>query len=135
VLNRRAQILLCVDEPLARSRGIAVDRQRLLFVVALAVVVALSIKAVGVLLISAFVVIPASAARLLARSFSGYQLTASGLGALGAVLGLLASAAFNLPSGPSVVLVQLLGFVLAVLLSACGRSGLAATAGWPGRDG
>ena len=135
VLNRRAQILLCVDEPLARSRGIAVDRQRLLFVVALAVVVALSIKAVGVLLISAFVVIPASAARLLARSFSGYQLLASGLGALGAVLGLLASAAFNLPSGPSVVLVQLLGFVLAVLLSACGRSGLAATAGWPGRDG
>jgi zinc/manganese transport system permease protein len=135
VLNRRAQILLCVDEPLARSRGIAVDRQRLLFVVALAVVVALSIKAVGVLLISAFVVIPASAARLLARSFSGYQLLASGLGALGAVLGLLASAAFNLPSGPSVVLVQLLGFLLAVLLSACGRSGLAATAGWPGRDG
>ena len=135
VLNRRAQILLCVDEPLARSRGIAVDRQRLLFVVALAVVVALSIKAVGVLLISAFVVIPASAARLLARSFSGYQLLASGLGALGAVLGLLASAAFNLPSGPSVVLVKLLGFLLAVLLSACGRSGLAATAGWPGRDG
>jgi len=135
VLNRRAQILLCVDEPLARSRGIAVDRQRLLFVVALAVVVALSIKAVGVLLISAFVVIPASAARLLARSFSGYQLLASGLGALGAVLGLLASAAFNLPSGPSVVLVQLLGFLLAVLLSACGRSGPAATAGWPGRDG
>ena len=135
VLNRRAQILLCVDEPLARSRGIAVDRQRLLFVVALAVVVALSIKAVGVLLISAFVVIPASAARLLARSFSGYQLLASGLGALGAVLGLLASAAFNLPSGPSVVLVQLLGFLLAVLLSACGRSGPVATAGWPGRDG
>jgi zinc transport system permease protein len=135
VLNRRAQILLCVDEPLARSRGIAADRQRLLFVVALAVVVALSIKAVGVLLISAFVVIPASAARLLARSFSGYQLVASGLGALGAVLGLLASAAFNLPSGPSVVLVQLLGFLLAVLVSACGRSGPAATAGWPGRDG
>ena len=135
VLNRRPQILLCVDEPLARSRGIAVDRQRLLFVVALAVVVALSIKAVGVLLISAFVVIPASGARLVARSFTGYQLLASGLGALGAVLGLLASAAFNLPSGPSVVLVQLLGFLLAVLVSACGRSGFAAIAGSPGRDG
>ena len=133
VLNRRAQILLCVDEPLARSRGIAVDRQRLLFVVALAVVVALSIKAVGVLLISAFVVIPASGARLVARSFSGYQLLASALGAGGAVLGLLASAAFNLPSGPSVVLVQLLGFLLALLLSASEGAGPAATAWWPGR--
>jgi zinc/manganese transport system permease protein len=133
VLHRRAQILLCVDEPLARSRGIAVDRQRLLFVVALAVVVALSIKAVGVLLISAFVVIPASGARLLARSFSGYQLLASALGAVGAVLGLLASAAFNLPSGPSVVLVQLRGFLLALLLSASAGAGPAATAWWPGR--
>lgn len=135
VLNRRAQILLCVDEPLARSRGVAVDRQRLLFVVALAVVVALSIKAVGVLLISAFVVIPASGARLLARSFKGYQLLATGLGALGAVLGLLASAAFNLPSGPSVVVVQLLGFLLALLLSASGGAGRSTTAWWPGRGG
>ena len=131
VLNRRAQILLCVDEPLARSRGISADRQRLLFVVALAVVVALSIKAVGVLLISAFVVIPASAARLLARSFRSYQLLASGLGAAGAVIGLLASAAFNLPSGPAVVLVQLLGFLLALLLSACGWAGAAARAESP----
>jgi zinc transport system permease protein len=135
LLNRRDQILLCVDEHLARSRGIAVDRQRLLFVVALAVVVALSIKAVGVLLISAFVVIPASGARLLARSFTGYQLLASGLGAVGAVLGLLASAAFNLPSGPSVVLVQLLGFLLALLVSASKASGPEAIASWPGRGG
>lgn len=135
VLNRRAQILLCVDEPLARSRGIGADRQRLFFIVALAVVVALSIKAVGVLLISAFVVIPASAARLLARSFTSYQLLASGLGAAGAVIGLLASAAFNLPSGPAVVLVQLLGFLLALLLSACGCSGAGARAGSPDPGG
>ncbi len=134
-INRRAQILLSLDEPLARSRGVAAEAQRLLFVVLLAMVVALSIQAVGVLLISAFVVIPASAARLLSRSFSGYIVLSSALGAGGAVLGLLASAAFNLPSGPAVVLVQLLGFGLALVVSAGGRSGAAATAASPDPGG
>ena len=119
--NLRAQILLSLDEPLARSRGVAADVQRLLFVILLAMVVALAIKAVGVLLISAFVVIPASAARLLSRSFNSYLLLSSCLGAGGAVLGLVASAAFNLPSGPSVVIVQLLSFLTALAISASQR--------------
>ena len=80
-------------------------------------VVALSIKAVGVLLISAFVVIPACAARLVSGNFRHYIFLAAFLGGICAVLGLLASAAFDLPSGPSVVVVQLLVFLLALLLS------------------
>ena len=127
-LTRRRQILLSLDEPLARSRGVAAERDRLLFVVLLALVVALSIKAVGVLLISAFVVMPASAARLLSRSFNAYVLLACGLGAGGAVLGLLASGLFNLPSGPAVVIVQLLDFLAALAAAAGGRSGAAAIA-------
>jgi len=83
------------------------------FIVVLAVVVAISIKAVGVLLISAFVVIPACASRLISRSFGTYVLVAALLGAGCAVVGLLASGLFDLPSGPSVVVVQLLGFLLA----------------------
>jgi zinc transport system permease protein len=133
--TRRAQILLILDQPLARSRGVAAGRQRLLFVIVLAMVVALSIKAVGVLLISAFVVIPACAARLVSRNFNTYVLLASGLGAGGAVAGLLASAAFNLPSGPCVVILQLLGFLLALAGSAVGESGEPARSWWPGRGG
>jgi zinc/manganese transport system permease protein len=49
---------------------------------------------------------------------------AAALGAGGAVLGLLLSAVFDLPSGPSVVLVQALGFLLVLLLGA-GRNALA----------
>ena len=130
-VSLRAQMLVSLDEPLARSRGVAVEAQRLLFVILLAMVVALSIKTVGVLLISAFVVMPASAARLLSRSFGSYLLLSSVLGAVGAVLGVLASAAFNLPSGPAVVIVQLLGFVVALLVSAGGRVAAAATAASP----
>ncbi len=117
LLTGRRQILLTIDESLALSRGVAAEGQRLLFVVVLAVVVALSIKAVGVLLISAFVVIPACAARLVSANFRAYMLLSAVLGASCAVLGLLASAAFDLPSGPSVVIVQVLVFLLALLLS------------------
>jgi zinc/manganese transport system permease protein len=115
LLTRRAQILVSLDHGLAVSQGVAVSRQRLLFVVVLAVVVALSIKAVGVLLISAFVVIPACCAQLISASYAGYVPLASGIGAGTGVLGLLASGAFNLPSGPSVVILQSLCFLAALL--------------------
>ncbi|MCP9772934.1 metal ABC transporter permease [Synechococcus sp. Tobar12-5m-g] len=117
-LTRRDQILLTLDEPLALSRGVSVPLHRLLFIVLLAVVVAISIKAVGVLLISAFVVIPACASRLVSRHFNGYVALASGLGGICAVLGLLVSGAFDLPSGPCVVIVQLIGFLAALALAA-----------------
>lgn len=116
-LTRRDQILLTLDEQLAHSRGVAVPLHRLLFIVLLAVVVAISIKAVGVLLISAFVVIPACASRLVSHHFNGYVLLAAGLGAVCAVLGLLLSGSFDLPSGPCVVIVQLLGFLAALGIS------------------
>lgn len=116
LLTGRRQLLLTIDDALALSRGVASEAQRLLFVTLLAVVVALSIKAVGVLLISAFVVIPACASRLISGTFQVYLLGSALLGAGCAVLGLLVSAAVDLPSGPSVVIVQLGVFLLALLL-------------------
>ncbi len=115
VTSRRAQILISVDPVLARSRGVAVETHRLILLGLLALVVAASIKAVGVLLISGFVVIPACVARLLSRSFIVYVLLAAAIGALSAVVGLFGSAVFNQPSGPMVVLVQALLFVVALL--------------------
>ena len=119
-------MLMACDAPNRRSisavsRGVASEAQRLLFVILLAVVVALSIKAVGVLLISAFVVIPACASRLVSRRFPHYVLLASGLGAGCAVVGLLLSALLDLPSGPAVVVVQLAGFLAALALAPRGQ--------------
>ncbi len=115
-LTLRTQILLTLHEPLAIARGVAVTPHRTTFIVLLALVVAVSIKAIGVLLVSAFVVIPACAARLLSRTFTSYVVRSAGLGALSAVLGIGVSAAFNLPSGPSIVATQLAFFVLAMAL-------------------
>jgi zinc transport system permease protein len=112
-LTLRTQMLLTLNEPLAIARGVNVWLHRNAFMVLLSLVVATSIKAIGVLLVGAFVVIPACAARLLSRNFTGYVLLSAGLGALSAALGMLLSGTFNLPSGPSIVVTQLALFLSA----------------------
>jgi len=61
-LTLRTQMLLTLHEPLAIARGSSASTHRTVFIVLLSLVVGISIKAVGVLLVSAFVVIPACAA-------------------------------------------------------------------------
>jgi zinc transport system permease protein len=115
-LTLRTQMLLTLHEPLAIARGIPVSTHRTVFVVLLSLAVGISIKAIGVLLVSAFVVIPACAARLLSSNFITYVGLSAGLGALSAVVGMLGSAWFNLPSGPSIVVTQLMIFLTAIVL-------------------
>lgn len=115
-LTLRTQMLLTLHEPLAIARGVSVSAHRMAFIVLLSLVVGVSIKAIGVLLVSAFVVIPACAARLLSRTFTNYVVLSAGLGALSAVVGMVVSAAFNLPSGPSIVTTQLSIFLIAILI-------------------
>ncbi|MEL6322077.1 MAG: iron chelate uptake ABC transporter family permease subunit, partial [Cyanobacteria bacterium J06626_14] len=114
-LTLRSQILLTLSESMAIARGVSVSAQRTAFIVLLSLMVGISIKAIGVLLISAFVVIPACAARLLSRRFTYYILISAGLGALSAVIGMMVSAVLNLPSGPSIVAVQFAIFLLAIM--------------------
>jgi zinc transport system permease protein len=116
-LSLRAQVLLTLNTDLAGAMGVRSGWHRMAFIVLLAVVVAVSIKAVGVLLISAFVVIPACAGRLLSRRFPVYVVSSALLGGGCALVGLLGSGLTNLPSGPCVVMVQFLGFVVALVIS------------------
>jgi zinc/manganese transport system permease protein len=108
-------MLLTLHEPLAIARGVSVSAHRTAFIMLLSLVVGVSIKAIGVLLVSAFVVIPACTARLLSGTFTHYIGLSAGLGALSAVGGMVASAGFNLPSGPTIVATQLAIFLMAIL--------------------
>lgn len=115
-LTLRTQMMLTLNEPMAIARGVSVSIHRTAFIVLLSLVVGVSIKAIGVLLVSAFVVIPACAARLLSRNFTAHILFSAGLGALSAVVGIGLSAYFDLPSGPSIVVTQLAIFFATLLL-------------------
>ncbi|GAB4464685.1 MAG: metal ABC transporter permease [Elainellaceae cyanobacterium] len=116
-LSLRTQMLMTLNEPLAIARGVSVEAHRMAFIVLLSLVVGVSIKAIGALLVSAFVVIPACASRLLSRNFSQYVLLSAALGAASALLGIVLSAWFNLPSGPSIVVTQLGIFLGAIALT------------------
>lgn len=114
-LTLRTQMMITLNESMAIARGVSVSLHRTAFIVLLSLVVGVSIKAIGVLLVSAFVVIPACAARLLSRNFTTHILFSAGVGAVSAVIGIVFSAFFNLPSGPSIVVIQLAIFFVTIL--------------------
>jgi zinc transport system permease protein len=105
------QILLTLNADVAQVQGIPVQLYRYGFVVLLSLAVAVAIKAVGVLLVNAFLVIPASTAKLMSHHFSRFLVLSVIIGSSSSVVGMMVSGMFNLASGPSIVLVQFLVFV------------------------
>ena len=110
----QALLTVTLSPDLARAGGIEPRREALGLTLALAVVVAVAIKVVGVLLIAALLVIPAAAARPLARTPESMALAAAGIGAAAALGGLWAAYLLDTPTGPSIVCVAALGFALTV---------------------
>jgi zinc transport system permease protein len=97
---------LAVHEDLAAAEGIDRRRVRAIFTILLAVTIAVAMKIVGVLLIMAFLVVPAVAARPLAGTPERMVVLTALVASVGVVLGLLLSATIDAPGGPSVVIVM-----------------------------
>ncbi len=103
------------DEEYARVSGLKVNSTNYLLVLLTAITVVLSIKVVGIMLVSALLIIPAVATLQISRQFKT-TLFVSGLGAvLSVLLGIILSLVFNLPTGATIVVVNLLFFLLAVI--------------------
>ncbi|MBE9034857.1 metal ABC transporter permease [aff. Roholtiella sp. LEGE 12411] len=111
----RQQILLTLNPDVAQVQGIPVQLYRYGFVVLLSLAVAVAIKAVGVLLVNAFLVIPASTAKLMSHHFSRFLVISVIVGSSSSIAGMIVSGLFNLASGPSIVIVQFLLFVVVFL--------------------
>jgi zinc transport system permease protein len=112
VLIWRQLLSITIHEDLARAEGLPVIRVNLLFMVLVALVVAAAMKVVGVLLVAAMLIIPASAARYFARTPEQMAFMAAIAGAVAVVGGLAGSLAFDTPAGPSIVVVALIVFVV-----------------------
>ncbi len=110
-------LLATLNEDLAYSTGIRPARERLALTLALAMVVALSIKVVGALLISAILIIPAAAARSLSQTPEGMAGIAVLTGIASVAAGLGGSLRFDTPAGPSIIVAAGAFFVASTLLN------------------
>jgi zinc transport system permease protein len=112
VALHRELFMVSDDEDFARATGMPVTGLNLLLVVLVAVTVVLSMRVIGLLLISALMVVPVATAQLVARSFAATLVVASALGLAFAVTGVVASFSWDTPSGGTIVLLAIVAFVL-----------------------
>ncbi|MBN8951506.1 MULTISPECIES: zinc ABC transporter permease subunit ZnuB [unclassified Rhizobium] len=104
-----------VNPELAEAEGLRPERARLLFMLLMAVVIAIAMKIVGILLITALLIIPAATARRFAATPETMAIFASLLGAVAVVGGLFGSLRYDTPSGPSIVVAALILFIVSLL--------------------
>ena len=116
VLRWQRLVTSSLNEERAMAAGIDPRVERLVLSLALAVVVALAIRVVGSLLISAMLIVPAAAARTWARTPERMAAGAALIAAASVILGLWASLRLDTPAGPSIVTAAAIFFVVSQAL-------------------
>ena len=130
----RPLLVSTVNEDLARAEGLRPDLARAAFMLVMAIVIAIAMKIVGILLITALLIIPAATARRFSRGPEAMALGAALVGVLSVAGGLSASLAWDTPSGPPIV-VAAFGLFLLSLLPLGGDGGGGGGGGPPARAG
>jgi manganese/iron transport system permease protein len=109
-------LVLSFDPTLATTLRLPVKFLQNLLMVLLAVVIVISLQAVGVALVLAMLVTPASTAYLMTRRLPSMMILAAVIGAVSSLLGLYLSFYVNMASGPAIVLIQTGIFLVVYLL-------------------
>jgi zinc transport system permease protein len=112
VLMWKSLLAVTIHEDLARVEGVAVDRINWLFLALIALTVAIMMKVVGMLLVTALLIIPAATARRFATTPEKMALLAAVIGCLAVSGGLYGSFHWDTPSGPSIVVSACLLFLI-----------------------
>lgn len=103
------------DDEFALASGLPILRLNLLVAVLTAVTVVVSMRVVGLLLVSALMVVPVAAAQQFARSFAQTMAFAVGIGVTSSLGGVVVSRYASTPSGPTIILVAIATFIVAAL--------------------
>jgi zinc transport system permease protein len=126
VVFGRELFAVCLDEDVARVAGLPVRFLNLLVAVSAAVTVSIAMRVVGLLLVSALMVVPVATAHQVTRSFRSTLVLACVLGAIASVSGLVLAYYQDVAPGAATVVLALGGFLLALL---AGTTRRAVTAG------
>ncbi len=112
---------ICQDEEYAKVSGLPVRTLNLLLAVMTAVTVTVAMRSVGLLLVSALMVVPVAAAQLVSRGFGGTMTLAMLGGVISAGAGILMSAGYDTAPGATIVLAAIALFILVAAVGAALR--------------
>lgn len=112
IANWSSLTLMTIHEDLARAEGVNTFRTHLVLMFLMTIVVAFSVRIVGILLITSMLIIPAATARQLAKTPESMAVIASVLAVIAVILGIVGSMQFDTPSGPSIVVAASLLFAI-----------------------
>lgn len=118
VFSWRPLLAATVSPELAEAEGLRPEASRLVLMVLMASVIAIAMKLVGVLLITSLLIIPAATARRLSATPEMMAVVAALLGASAVVGGLFGSRTWDTASGPSIVVMALLVFLVSLAVPA-----------------
>ena len=104
-----------VNLELAKAEGLNPDLANAIFTLLIASVIAISIKIVGILLITGLLIIPASASRNLSSTPIQMAIISSIIGVASVVLGIQTSMIWNTPTGPTILTITLGVFIISLL--------------------
>lgn len=111
------------DETFARATGSHADAYNMLLALLTAVTIVLGMRVMGAMLISSLVIFPALTAMRVCRSFRGVTLCAAAVSVICFFVGLCMSYLLSTPAGASVVVVNILAFLLFALMGRCMKRG------------
>lgn len=98
--------LLSINTTLAKSRGVNTKLIDNIFVILIAVIVMISIRWIGILLINSLLILPAASSRNIAKSMRSYHLLSVVFSLFSGIAGLIISYYWNIPTGSMIVLIS-----------------------------
>lgn len=108
--------VISINSTLAKSKGISVKKIDNIFVVLIAIMVMISIRWIGILLINSLLILPAASSRNIAKNMRQYHCLAVIISVFSGIAGLIISYYFNIPTGPMIVLISGIIYFITLLV-------------------
>ncbi|QJT93981.1 metal ABC transporter permease [Wolbachia endosymbiont of Diaphorina citri] len=116
IFRWRYWLMISINQDLATVEKVNVNFVRLEFLIILAIFIAISAQLIGILLIAAFLLIPAASARLISKTPMQMIIVATVFSVISGVSGLILSASFDLLTGPAIILIAAVYLIIAYFI-------------------
>jgi ABC-type Mn2+/Zn2+ transport system permease subunit len=112
----KRMVFVGISEDLAQVEGINIQKYNLIYLLSIALVVAVAVRVVGGLMTAAIMAIPASSSRNISRNLSQYAYGGLIAGVLASVFGVLVFKFIGIPVGPAIIIVSVIFFLVSVVI-------------------